>query len=284
MANLVKLRRTMIRLLDEDDLRDLCFDLDVDYECLTGEGKRAKVRALITQLDHRGRIPDLVEAGRELRPDVSWEDVLGTRTEVPSEPAADEDRGEPLGRRGRTLRSALAISLLFVAGAVLLGVVLMRAGWPGLRPAATPVPPTATALPPTSTPTVPTPSPTAPSASPTVPISSPTPSLPVIEIVFIEYDPEGSDVEGEYLLLRNTTQDAQDLAGWTIEDGDGRQFRFDSFVLGPNATVKVWTGTGQDSETDVYWGYGVGLWDNDGDRAVLKDYQGRTVATYSYAP
>ena len=54
--NLIKLRRTLIRCLDENELRDLCFDLGVDYESLRGEGKAAKVRELIAHLE--------LEAGR----------------------------------------------------------------------------------------------------------------------------------------------------------------------------------------------------------------------------
>ena len=98
------------------------------------------------------------------------------------------------------------------------------------------------------------------------------------------YDPEGSDVEGEYVLLRNTTAITQDLTAWTIEDEDDHMYRLPSFFLGPQLSVKVWTGSGQDAETDLYWGFGSGLWDNDGDTATLKDYQGQVVDWFVYAP
>lgn len=277
--NLIKLRRTLIRCLDENELRDLCFDLGVDYESLQGEGKAAKVRELIVYLERRGRIPELVEAGRELRPDVSWEAV----TEGIPGIAGNGARQAGPRRRGCDSRLALALSVLLVLGAAALG---RRVLWDVVSPVVgrtpTPVPPTATVPPPT--PTAPPPTATVPPPSPTVPRPSPTSSLPVVEFVHIEHDPEGTDLEGEYVLLRNTTDASQDLTAWTIEDGDGHVFRFESFVLESGVSVKVWTGAGEDTGTDVYWGYGRGLWDNEGDTATLKDYRGQVIDTFSYSP
>jgi len=277
--NLAKLRHELIRCFDENELRDLCFDLGVDYESLPGEGKRAKVRELIVYLERRGRLPELVKMGRELRPDVSWEDVSAGIPET----AVGKAVREGLRRRGRELRFAVALFLLLVLGAAILGrQALWDVAAPILGRTPTPVPPTATVPP--LTPTAPPPTATAPPPSPTISLPSPTPSLPAVEIVHVEHDPEGSDLEGEYILLRNTTDDSQDLTAWTIKDGDGHEFRFESFVLEPAASVKIWTGAGEDTGTDVYWGYGRGLWDNEGDTATLRDYRGQVIDTFSYSP
>jgi len=131
--------------------------------------------------------------------------------------------------------------------------------------------------PPTNTPTG-TPSPTP------IPTDTPTPSPPAVEIVYIEYDPEGPDIEGEYILLKNTTEVSLDLTAWTIEDDDDHAFRFPSFVLRPQATVKVWTKGGQDTEVDLYWGCRNPVWTNTGDTATLKDHRGQTVDTLTYSP
>jgi len=251
----------------------------VDYESLPGEGKRAKVRELIVYLERRGRLPELVKMGRELRPDVSWEDVSAGIPET----AVGKAVREGLRRRGRELRFAVALFLLLVLGAAILGrQALWDVAAPILGRTPTPVPPTATVPP--LTPTAPPPTATAPPPSPTISLPSPTPSLPAVEIVHVEHDPEGSDLEGEYILLRNTTDDSQDLTAWTIKDGDGHEFRFESFVLEPAASVKIWTGAGEDTGTDVYWGYGRGLWDNEGDTATLRDYRGQVIDTFSYSP
>jgi hypothetical protein len=73
---LVGLRRILGRRFDEGDLRNLCFDLGgVDYESLPGENKLGKARELVSYLERRGRVSELVAVGKELRPDVDWEDI-----------------------------------------------------------------------------------------------------------------------------------------------------------------------------------------------------------------
>jgi hypothetical protein len=44
----------------------------VDYGDLPGEGKTNKARELVTYLENRGRIPELVKRGVELRPLLDW--------------------------------------------------------------------------------------------------------------------------------------------------------------------------------------------------------------------
>jgi len=39
---------------------------------------------------------------------------------------------------------------------------------------------------------------------------------------------------------------------------------FPSFTLGPGAKVKLHTGSGSDSATDLYWGQGSHVWNNTG--------------------
>jgi tetratricopeptide (TPR) repeat protein len=67
------LRRILVESLSEGELRDLCFDLDVEYADLPGEGRADKARELVRHLDRRDRISQLVEVGKRLRPDVLWE-------------------------------------------------------------------------------------------------------------------------------------------------------------------------------------------------------------------
>lgn len=54
------------------EFRDLCFELKVDYEDLAGSNKSSKVRELITYLERRNRLHDLVQIGRKMRPDIPW--------------------------------------------------------------------------------------------------------------------------------------------------------------------------------------------------------------------
>ena len=73
---LIQLRQILDEHFDENELKTLCFDLDVDYDNLPGEGKASKVRELITYLRRRGRIFELVGTGKRLRPDVPWPEVV----------------------------------------------------------------------------------------------------------------------------------------------------------------------------------------------------------------
>jgi formylglycine-generating enzyme required for sulfatase activity len=75
--NLTKLRQILTTYFDENELRDLCFDLDVDYDGLPGEGKTGKARELVAYLNRRKRLPDLVKVGKRERPDISWPEVTG---------------------------------------------------------------------------------------------------------------------------------------------------------------------------------------------------------------
>ena len=69
-------RKAIVQLLrnhfDESELRDLCFDLQINYEDLPGQSRRDKTRELVTFCQRRRQLPELVEACRQLRPNVSW--------------------------------------------------------------------------------------------------------------------------------------------------------------------------------------------------------------------
>ena len=68
----------------ESELRTLCFylnakypGLNVDYDSLSGEGKKDKARELVQHLQRHDGILKLVEIGQELRHDISWNESLG---------------------------------------------------------------------------------------------------------------------------------------------------------------------------------------------------------------
>ncbi len=118
-------------------------------------------------------------------------------------------------------------------------------------------------------------------ANPTESIPTPVATQPEIRISYIEYDPQGLEYE-EYVLIENSGAEARDLSGWTLEDEAYHVFRFPAFSLGAGTSVRVWTKEGQNSSTDLYWGYRRAIWDNDGDTACLKDSRGQLVDEYGY--
>ena len=95
---LTRLRQSLVERFIDVELELLCFDLDVDHEVLPREGKAARAQALIVHLERRQRIPDLVAAIRQLRPDILWDDLAsGVPQAVP--PPAAQPRTAQASRR-----------------------------------------------------------------------------------------------------------------------------------------------------------------------------------------
>lgn len=72
---LAQLRQLLANRFSDGELRDLCFDLGVDYEGLPGAGKADKARELVAYMERRGQLTDLVRVGRHSRPDVPWPEI-----------------------------------------------------------------------------------------------------------------------------------------------------------------------------------------------------------------
>lgn len=67
------LRNLLKKHFDEQDLQDLCFDLQVDYENLANTSRKdSKIRELILYMEKRLLLADLVKVARSHRPQVDW--------------------------------------------------------------------------------------------------------------------------------------------------------------------------------------------------------------------
>jgi hypothetical protein len=77
-----RLRRVIVQFFDDAELRDLCFDLDIQYEDLavTDLSISSRVRALIEHCQRHRRLPDLVAKIRQERPLIQEEDFAPERT------------------------------------------------------------------------------------------------------------------------------------------------------------------------------------------------------------
>jgi hypothetical protein len=108
------------------------------------------------------------------------------------------------------------------------------------------------------------------------------PSL--VRITHVEYNPSGPDLAGEYVAIKNLGGVPVDLTKWTLSDLSKHTFEFPHCTLAPGASVRVWTQRGNNTSTDLYWGRGVAVWSNIGDRAYLRDSEGELVYVYTYTP
>lgn len=80
---LQRLRENMVEYFNVSELRDLCFDLAIDYESLPGEAKPDKVRELIDYTRRTDHLVELVEALRLRRPQAQWGEEVETAVANP---------------------------------------------------------------------------------------------------------------------------------------------------------------------------------------------------------
>ena len=87
--NLTQLRDQINHTFNEEELRDLCFELGVEHDSLGGRGKAANVRELITYCQRRHLLPELRAALVQARPALEWSALLPPAT-LPASPAQQQ--------------------------------------------------------------------------------------------------------------------------------------------------------------------------------------------------
>ena len=55
---------------NNEELNDICSRLQVDYEELVGQNRSGKAREFINFLHRRKRLPELIQIGQQLRPEL----------------------------------------------------------------------------------------------------------------------------------------------------------------------------------------------------------------------
>ena len=94
-----------------------------------------------------------------------------------------------------------------------------------------------------------------------------------VEITNIKYDQGNQGPNGEYVDFQNTGSYPADMTNWYVEDKAGNRYTFPTFTLDPGAIVRLRSGSGTDTNTELYWGGGA-IWNNNGDIAFLYDASG----------
>ena len=106
-----------------------------------------------------------------------------------------------------------------------------------------------------------------------------------ITISQIHADAEGDDsanLNDEYIVFENSGNASIDMTGWTLQDESNNFFVFPDFTLKNETSVTVYTGSGEDTQTRIYWGSSKPIWNNDGDALFLRDSQGYLVGFKRY--
>lgn len=86
-------------------------------------------------------------------------------------------------------------------------------------------------------------------------------------------------LQDEWVEITNRGSSPVSLKGWKIEDdGSKHTYTFPSCTLDSRTAATLYTGEGADTATELYWGSGSPIWNNDGDTAYLYDDSGKLVA------
>ncbi|WP_435074678.1 lamin tail domain-containing protein [Halorubrum sp. HHNYT27] len=107
-----------------------------------------------------------------------------------------------------------------------------------------------------------------------------------LAVASINADAAGDDRENlndEYVVFENVGTETLDLSGWTVEDEAGKRYTVpDGVTLAPGETLTLRTGSGTDTDGELYWGAGSPVWNNGGDTVFVANATGDRVLTESY--
>jgi hypothetical protein len=107
-----------------------------------------------------------------------------------------------------------------------------------------------------------------------------------LAVAGLSADADGTDANNlndEYITYENTGDGELDLSGWTVTDDSGTTYRFpDGFTLEPGAQVTLYTGSGTDTDTELYWGQASEVWNNGADTMTVANANGETALQRSY--
>ena len=113
-------------------------------------------------------------------------------------------------------------------------------------------------------------------------------ATPAVKISKIYYDSPGSDrrsnasLNGEYVVLKNTTTKSQTITGWTVRDAASHVYEFPKTSIPAGKTITLRTGKGRNTATTRYWQRGSYVWNNNRDTATLRKATGAEVSVCSY--
>ncbi|MFH9590704.1 lamin tail domain-containing protein [Streptomyces luteogriseus] len=109
-----------------------------------------------------------------------------------------------------------------------------------------------------------------------------------VQISAVQYDSPGRDdrsnrsLNREWVEVTNTGRRAVNLDGWTLRDEDGHTFTFHHYRLDGRSTVRIHTGEGRDSRSDLFQDRRNYVWDNRSDTATLRNDHGRFIDDASW--
>ncbi len=108
-------------------------------------------------------------------------------------------------------------------------------------------------------------------------------AIPIIRISKINFNPEGKDLENEFIEVSNFGDEIVDITEWRLLDKAEHEFIFPKYTLHPRQSVFIWTKVGKDAEKNLFWNKGTPIWNNTQDCAYLKTNDGVLIDFYCYS-
>lgn len=93
---------------------------------------------------------------------------------------------------------------------------------------------------------------------------------------------DNSNLNDEYVVFKNNCDFSINLTNWKIKDKTNNTFIFSKFVLNPKSSFVLYSGSGENSETELYWNSKKAIWDNKKDTLFLFDDEDTLILKYSY--
>ncbi|WP_240797382.1 lamin tail domain-containing protein [Streptomyces sp. F001] len=116
----------------------------------------------------------------------------------------------------------------------------------------------------------------------------PRPDRAQAEISAVQYDSPGYDdgsnrsLNREWVEITNNSRRDVDLDGWTLKSEDGDTYTFDRYRLEGRSTVRIHTGFGRDTDSDLYQDSRDYVWGNRSDTATLRNDRGRFIDDHAW--
>ncbi|MFF7898483.1 lamin tail domain-containing protein [Streptomyces sp. NPDC007920] len=116
---------------------------------------------------------------------------------------------------------------------------------------------------------------------------APRPHRENVVISDVHLNSEGRDhrsnraLNQEWVAITNNSRQNVNLSGWTLSDKHGHTYTFRHYRLNGRATVRVHTGIGRDTRTDLFQDRHNEIWDRR-DTATLRNERGRVVDTTTW--
>jgi hypothetical protein len=101
------------------------------------------------------------------------------------------------------------------------------------------------------------------------------------------FDPPGSDdadPNQEWVCLTNHAPRGIDMERWYVINDDSLRYTLPSFTLAAGASVRLRSGPGNNTQTDLYWGQSASMWHNFGSTVCLYNAGDHLVDEYRFSP